>query len=172
VARLAGEPVGPALQDTAGDGAAADARAEGDEHRLVRAARRAEPVLGPRGTGGVVVDDHRDAEASLELTAEREGDDSRKVGTAAEHTLAVDEPRDPEADGVDAVRRQQADGVDDRIHDRRAADGCRDPLLTDDAPAVHHDGEQLRATDVDPHRNGGWIARRGARSRRRIGHGQ
>ena len=66
VPELAGEAVGAVLQRTAGDQAAADAGAERDEDDVVDARRRAEPPLGERRAGGVVVDRDVASEALLE----------------------------------------------------------------------------------------------------------
>ena len=90
-----------AVELVAQDQPAADAGADGQHHRLAGPARRAGAVLGQRGQVGVVVDEHRQAEALGHHVREpdvpeREVDrDHRGAGAL------VDQRRDPEADRVD-----------------------------------------------------------------------
>jgi hypothetical protein len=71
VAELAPGAEAAAEQPVAGDDRAADAGADREHDHVAHEAAGAEPELGPAGGVRVVVDDHRRADAGLELLAER-----------------------------------------------------------------------------------------------------
>jgi hypothetical protein len=144
---LAGEAVRAPLEHAPGDVAAADAGAEGDEHRLGGAPGGAELELGPHRRGRVVVDDDRHAQQRLELASITEVDDPGEVGPDAQHTSAVDEPGDPDADGVGTAHVGHGSG--DGVEDEPPATGRRQAQV---AIRVAGDDEDLGAPDIDPDR--------------------
>jgi len=98
----------PEDRPAVGDDAAADARADSDEQRGVRAPRRAEPVLGDDEGAGVVDQPHRGVRRRREALGDRHARPAagqvRDVEGAAGRR--VDHPRDADAHARDRAARR------------------------------------------------------------------
>ena len=104
VAELGPGALAAALQRAADDEPAADPRADRQQRRLLRPARRAEAPLREHRRVGVVVDEDRQPDALGDEIAERHVDDRQVRRHHGDAALAVDQAGDPDADRVDAAR--------------------------------------------------------------------
>ena len=109
----AAAPTLPAHEGALGQDPAADPRAEGQEHRVARAARRAPAPLGQHRGVAVVVDEHRQVEALGDEVADRDVLERQVVGGERDAALAIDQARDAEADRRRVLAGREPDLGDD-----------------------------------------------------------
>ena len=153
VAPLPGHPVGATEQIAVDHQAAADARTQGDADHHRRATAGAEPVLRPRRSVGVVVDDQRQVDAFAQPVLERFLAPGEVRGEADDRLGVVDPAGGPDAGRLHAgmPAAEVGDEVDDRVLDgvRTVGRGRHLEPLADSSLGVDHTRRHLRTADVD-----------------------
>ena len=133
---------------------AADARAQREQQRVARPARRAVTVLGQQRDVRVVVGPHRQAEALGHHVAKRHAA-QRQVHRAVDDAgRRIDERGNAEADPRDGELgcvEHLADRSDDRLEDLRLVGATGAPLgaMVDVQVLIDHSRQELGAAQVD-----------------------
>ena len=149
---LAAHAEAPSVQPAVEHHATPDAGADRDEQQVVDVLPRTEAELSPRGCVGVVLHDHRQGDAGLDLGAQVQVAPGQVGGEHHHRPRLVDVTGRTDADGLHLVTRTQLrDDARDRVLDggdvRRRRD---DPELLDDGSVLVHDAAQdLGTSHVD-----------------------
>ncbi len=159
-----GDAVRTPEQHTVEQQGGADPGADGDQHGRPDTRGGTEPVLGPRGGVGVVLENHRQADPRAHPLRYGHIRPREVRGVADDATVGGEEPGDGEADGGDLVAaRQEGDGaVEGAVEGTGRVRGRRPHGVDDgagtvddgraDAGAAHVDSdrESIRAHGVGP----------------------